>query len=120
MEAIKDKTAYLWEGDDPSEAKASTYGDLYRQVNAFAAALKKKGGQKGDRVIIYLPMIIELPVAMLACARIGAIHSVVFGGFSAEAIANRIQDCGARVVITSDGGFRSGKPVALKKTWMRR
>ncbi|MFW5988885.1 MAG: AMP-binding protein, partial [Desulfosudaceae bacterium] len=115
LDTIGDKIAYYWEGDDPTETKSYTYGDLYRQVNAFAAALRAKGVQKGDRVIIYLPMIIELPVAMLACARIGAIHSVVFGGFSAEAIANRIIDCGARVVITADGGYRSGKPVPLKK-----
>src|SRR6056297_2824378 len=115
LEKIGDKTAYFWEGDDPAESKTYTYADLYKMVNAFAAALKDKGVQKGDRVVIYLPMIIELPVAMLACARIGAIHSVVFGGFSAEAIANRIIDCGAKVVITADGGFRAGKPVSLKK-----
>ena len=115
LDKIGDKIAYYWEGDNPGETKSYTYADLYRQVNVFAAALREKGVRKGDRVIIYLPMIIELPVAMLACARIGAIHSVVFGGFSAEAIANRISDCGAKVVITADGGYRSGKPVALKK-----
>ncbi|MFP4446519.1 MAG: acetate--CoA ligase [Desulfosudaceae bacterium] len=115
LDAIGDKVAYYWEGDDPNETRSYTYADLSRQVNAFAAALRAKGVSKGDRIIIYLPMIIELPVAMLACARIGAIHSVVFGGFSAEAIANRIIDCGARVVITADGGYRSGKPVPLKK-----
>ncbi|MFW5901473.1 MAG: acetate--CoA ligase [Thermodesulfobacteriota bacterium] len=114
METIADKVALYWEGDDPAEANAYTYRDLYERVNRFAAALKNKGVQKGDRVIIYLPMIIELPVAMLACARIGAIHSVVFGGFSAEAIANRILDCGAKVVITADAGYRAGKPVPLK------
>ncbi|MDY6824912.1 MAG: acetate--CoA ligase [Thermodesulfobacteriota bacterium] len=114
LESIGDKPAYYWEGDDPSETRMYTYRDLYDQVNKFAAALKKQGVSKGDRIIIYLPMIIELPVAMLACARIGAIHSVVFGGFSAEAIANRITDCGAKLVITADGGFRAGKPVALK------
>ena len=114
METIADKVALYWEGDDPAEANAYTYRDLYERVNRFAAALKSKGVQKGDRVIIYLPMIIELPVAMLACARIGAIHSVVFGGFSAEAIANRILDCGAKVVITADAGYRAGKSVPLK------
>jgi len=115
METIADKVALYWEGDAPSEANAYTYRDIYERVNRFAAALKSKGVQKGDRVIIYLPMIIELPVAMLACARIGAIHSVVFGGFSAEAIANRILDCGAKLVITADGGYRAGKSVPLKK-----
>ena len=114
METIADKVALYWEGDNPSETKAYTYRDIYERVNRFAAALTSKGVQKGDRVIIYLPMIIELPVAMLACARIGAIHSVVFGGFSAEAIANRILDCGAKVVITADGGYRAGKSVPLK------
>jgi acetyl-CoA synthetase len=114
METLADKVAIYWEGDDPNEAKAFTYRDLYDKVNRFAAVLRSKGVQKGDRVIIYLPMIIELPVAMLACARIGAIHSVVFGGFSSEAIANRIADCGARLVITADGGFRAGKRVPLK------
>jgi len=115
MDTISDKVAFFWEGDDPNEARTYTYGDIYRQVNRFAAVLKSRGVKKGDRVVIYLPMIIELPVAMLACARIGAIHSVVFGGFSAEAIANRIKDCGARLVITADGGYRAGKTVALKK-----
>ena len=115
METIADKVALYWEGDAPSEANAYTYRDIYERVNRFAAALKSKGVQKDDRVIIYLPMIIELPVAMLACARIGAIHSVVFGGFSAEAIANRILDCGAKLVITADGGYRAGKSVPLKK-----
>ncbi len=115
MDTLKDKVALYWEGDDPNESKAYTYGDIYQRVNRFAAVLKSRGVQKGDRVIIYLPMVIELPVAMLACARIGAIHSVVFGGFSSEAIANRITDCGARLVITADGGYRAGKPVPLKK-----
>ncbi len=114
MDKIKNKIAYYWEGDNPDEAKTYTYGDLYNLVNKFAAVLKAQGISKGDRVIIYLPMTIELPVALLACARIGAIHSVVFGGFSAEAIANRIRDCDAKLVITSDGGYRAGKPVPLK------
>jgi len=115
MDKIKDKIAYYWEGDRPGDAKTYTYGDLYDRVNRFAAVLKSRGIQKGDRVIIYLPMIIELPVSLLACARIGAIHSVVFGGFSAEAIANRVTDCNARLVITADGGYRGGRPVSLKK-----
>ena len=116
METLKDKVAYYWEGDNPEERRAITYGDLYTQVNRMAAVLKGKGVKKGDRVIIYMPMIVELPVAMLACARIGAIHSVVFGGFSAEALANRIQDCEAGMVITVDGGFRAGKAIPLKIT----
>ncbi|MCF8025177.1 MAG: acetate--CoA ligase, partial [Desulfobacteraceae bacterium] len=113
--SMPDKVAYYWEGDDPSETRAVTYKELYTLINRFAAVLKNQGVKKGDRVIIYMPMIVELPVAMLACARIGAIHSVVFGGFSADAIANRITDCGARHVITADGNFRGGKPVSLKK-----
>jgi len=114
LPALKDKIAYYWEGDRPEDARTYTYGDLYDRVNRFAAVLKSKGVGKGDRVIIYLPMIVELPVALLSCARIGAIHSVVFGGFSAEAIANRIKDSNAKLVITADGGYRGGKPVPLK------
>ena len=114
LDTIKDKIAYYWEGDRPEDAETYTYGDVYERVNRFAAVLKSKGVAKGDRVIIYLPMVIELPVSLLACARIGAIHSVVFGGFSAEAIANRIKDCDAKLVITADGGYRGGKPVSLK------
>ncbi len=92
-----------------------TYQELFDEVNKFAAVLKAQGVKKGDRVVIYLPMILELPVAMLACARIGAIHNVIFGGFSAESIAGRVQDSEAKMVITVDGGFRAGKPLALKK-----
>lgn len=114
IETIGDKIAYYWEGDDPDETETVTYKELHQRVNSFATVLKNLGVGKGDRVVIYLPMILELPVAMLACSRIGAIHSVVFGGFSADAIANRIQDCGARIVITADGGFRGGKKVPLK------
>ncbi len=116
VDLLKNKVAYYWESDNPNESQTVTYLDLYRQVNKFAAVLKSKGIKKGDRVIIYMPMIVELPVAMLACARIGAVHSVVFGGFSAESIASRVQDCGARTVITVDGGYRGGKTLALKKT----
>ncbi|MFO7987777.1 MAG: acetate--CoA ligase [Desulfatiglandaceae bacterium] len=116
LDKIGEKTAYYWEGDDPADTRSITYQELYEQVNRMAAVLKQKGVGKGDRVIIYMPVIVELPVVMLACARIGAIHSVVFGGFSAEALANRINDCGARLVVTVDGSFRAGKPVPLKKT----
>ncbi|MGM0427873.1 MAG: acetate--CoA ligase [Thermodesulfobacteriota bacterium] len=116
LDKIGEKTAYYWEGDDPGDTRSVTYQELYKQVNLMAAVLRQKGVGKGDRVIIYMPVIVELPVVMLACARIGAIHSVVFGGFSAEALANRINDCGARLVVTVDGSFRAGKPVPLKKT----
>jgi acetyl-CoA synthetase len=116
MDALKDKIAYYWEGDDPSERKVVTYSDLYAEVNQAAALLKSKGVKKGDRVIVYMPMIVELPVTLLACARIGAVHSVVFAGFSAEALSNRIQDCGAKLVVTADGSFRSGKAVPLKQS----
>ncbi len=114
LPALKDKVAYYWEGDDPAEKRFVTYGELHARVNKMAAVLTSKGIAKGDRVVIYLPMIIELPVSMLACARIGAIHIVIFAGFSAETLANRIQDCDAQLVITADGTCRGGKPVALK------
>ncbi|MFH0824589.1 MAG: acetate--CoA ligase [Pseudomonadota bacterium] len=116
LDKLGNKVAYYWEGDRPGESRVVTYLDLYNDVNKFAAVLKSRGVKKGDRVIIYMPMIVELPVAMLACARIGAIHSVVFGGFSAESIANRVLDCGAKVVITVDGGYRAGKELPLKRT----
>ncbi len=112
---LKNRVAYYWEGDNPDESRVVTYLNLYRQVNKFAAVLKSREVKKGDRVIIYMPMVVELVVAMLACARIGAVHSVVFGGFSAESLANRIKDCGAKVVVTVDGGYRGGKELALKK-----
>ena len=108
VDTLNNRVAYLWEGDSPDESRVVTYLSLYKQVNKFAAVLKKLGVKKGDRVVIYLPMIVELPVAMLACARIGAIHCVVFGGFSAESIASRIQVSQARVVVTVDGGYRAG------------
>ncbi|MFO8111580.1 MAG: acetate--CoA ligase [Desulfosalsimonadaceae bacterium] len=114
VDAIGEKIAYYWEGDDPDETRTVTYKELYSQVNRFAEVLKSRGVQKGDRVIIYMPMIVELPVAMLACVRIGAIHSVVFAGFSADAIANRVKDSGARTVITADGGYRGGKSIPIK------
>ncbi|MFT4036947.1 MAG: acetate--CoA ligase [Thermomicrobiales bacterium] len=108
-----DKVAYYWEGE-PGDRKTITYQDLYDDVNRAANALKALGVGRGDRVAIYMPMVPELPVAMLACTRIGAPHTVVFGGFSAEALADRINDSQAKLVITADGGFRRGKPSALK------
>jgi len=107
------KIAYLFEGE-PGDRRAVTYAQLLEEVCRFANALRALGVGKGDRVAIYMPMIVELPVAMLACARIGAIHSVVFGGFSAEALVGRIQDAGAKALITADGGYRRGAIVPLK------
>ncbi len=109
-----DKTAILWEGDDPSASERITYRDLHQRVCRFANALKDQGVKKGDRVTIYLPMIPEAAVAMLACARIGAVHSVVFGGFSPDSLIGRIDDCQSRLVITADEGLRGGKAVPLK------
>ncbi len=110
----KNKAAILWEGE-PGDSRVLTYGDLHREVRQFANALKKIGIQKGDRITIYMPMVPELVVAVLACARIGAMHSVVFGGFSAEAVADRNNDAQAKLVITADGGWRRGKIVPLKE-----
>lgn len=109
------QTAIIWEGDDPSESKKISYGQLHTEVCKFANVLKAKGVKKGDRVTIYLPMIPEAAYAMLACARIGAIHSVVFGGFSPDSLANRIEDADSKVVITADEGMRGGRVVPLKK-----
>lgn len=114
LETRGDKVAIIWEGDDPSDSKTFTYKDVYEQVGRFANVLKKLGVRKGDRVTIYLPMIPEAAFAMLACARIGAVHSVVFGGFSPEALAGRISDCQSTFVITADEGVRGGKSVSLK------
>ncbi|HHH80332.1 MAG TPA: acetate--CoA ligase, partial [Thermoplasmatales archaeon] len=111
---VKDKVAYIFEGE-PGDTKQLTYHDLYVEVNKLANALKELGIKKGDRVGIYLPMIPELPIAMLACAKIGAIHSVVFSGFSALALRDRINDCEAKAVITCDSFYRRGNKVALKK-----
>ncbi len=108
------QTAIIWEGDDPSEDKHVTYEELYTEVCRFANVLKARGVKKGDRVCIYLPMIIEASYAMLACARIGAVHSVVFGGFSPEALKDRIQNAECEVVITSDEGVRGGRSIPLK------
>lgn len=110
----KNKVAYIWEGE-PGEVRKLTYNDLYMEVNKFANALKSIGIEKGDRVMIYLPMIPELPIAMLACAKVGAIHSVVFSGFSAIALKDRINDAEAKAVITCDSFYRRGKTVPLKK-----
>jgi acetyl-CoA synthetase len=109
-----DQTAIIWEGDDPKDDKKITYRQLHAQVCKFANVLKARGVKKGDRVTIYLPMILEAPVAMLACARIGAIHSVVFGGFSPDSLAGRIDDCKSDVVVTADEGIRGGRKIPLK------
>ena len=110
----RNKAAIIFEGERIGDSRTFTYQDVFYEVNKLAQALKKLGAEKGDRVTIYLPMIPQLVIAMLACARIGAVHSVVFGGFSSEALANRIQDCESRLLITSDGGFRAGRVVTLK------
>jgi len=115
LEKRGNQVAILWEGDDPKEDKKITYRELHREVSKFANALKSRGVKKGDRVCIYMPMIPETAVAMLACARIGAIHSVVFGGFSPESIKDRILDSDCRVVVTADEGLRGGKKIPLKK-----
>ena len=109
-----DTVAIIWEGDDPSQQRKITYRELHEEVCRMANALKALGAGRGERVTIYMPMIPEAVMAMLACTRIGAIHSVVFGGFSPEALAGRIQDCDSGLVITADGGMRGGKLVALK------
>lgn len=108
------QTAIIWEGDDPSVCRHITYGELHEQVCRFANVLRKHGVKKGDRVTIYLPMIPEAAFAMLACARIGAIHSVVFGGFSPEALAGRIEDAASQVIVTADEGLRGGRRIPLK------
>ena len=110
---LGDKVAYHWIGE-PGDTRTLTYADLMRESSKAANALLELGVRKGDRVAIYMPMIPELPIAMLACARIGAPHTVVFGGFSAESLSGRINDCGAKVLITADGGWRRGKKVGLK------
>jgi len=109
-----DQTAILWEGDDPKDSKAITYKQLHEQVCKLANSMKSLGIKKGDRVTLYLPMIPELAISVLACARIGAIHSVVFGGFSPDSLSGRIQDCDSNLIITSDEGLRGGRPIPLK------
>jgi acetyl-CoA synthetase len=115
LEKRGDQTAIIWEGDDPKDSKHITYRQLHEEVCRFANVLKTRGVKKGDRVTIYMPMIPEAAYAMLACARLGAVHSVVFGGFSPDSIAGRIIDCDSKIVITADEGVRGGKPIPLKK-----
>ena len=110
----RNKAALIWEGE-PGEERVLTYADLYREVNKFANVMKKLGIRKGDRVTIYMPMVPELPIALLACARIGAPHSVVFGGFSSESLRDRINDAQSKLVITADGSYRRGQIVPLKR-----
>ena len=114
LETRGGQTAILWEGNEPGENKSLTYRELHQEVCKFANVLKSHGVKKGDRVSIYMPMVIELSIAMLACARIGAIHSIVFGGFSSTALADRIVDSSCTVVITTDGGFRGAKAIPIK------
>ncbi len=114
LEDKADQVAIIWEGDDPAIDQKITYTELHEAVCRFANVLKSQGVQKGDRVTIYMPMILEAVYAMLACARIGAVHSVVFGGFSPDALAGRIVDCESRIVITADEGLRGGKKIPLK------
>ncbi len=114
LPARRDEVAILWEGDEPTDSEAVTFGQLHERVCRLANVLKANGVQKGDRVTIYLPMIPEAAYAMLACARIGAVHSVIFGGFSPDSIAGRIEDCESTFVITADEGCRGGKKVPLK------
>jgi acetyl-CoA synthetase len=115
LEKRGDQTAIIWEGDDPARDKNISYSDLHRQVCRMANVLKSLGASRGDRVTIYMPMIPETAVVMLACARIGAIHSVVFGGFSPDSLAGRIIDCESKLVVTCDEGVRGGKTVPLKR-----
>ncbi|MEJ1994924.1 MAG: acetate--CoA ligase [Limibacillus sp.] len=115
LEKRGDQVAIIWEGDDPADDKKITYKELHEQVCRLAGGLKSLGAKKGDRITIYMPMIPEAAVAMLACTRIGAIHSVVFGGFSPDSLANRIQDCDSNIVITADEGVRGGRSIPLKK-----
>ncbi|NCC94830.1 MAG: hypothetical protein EOM10_16455 [Opitutae bacterium] len=117
---LANKAALIWEGEPATPGKSGeertlTYRQLHREVCLFANVLKRQGVGKGDRVLIYLPMVPEAAIAMLACARIGAIHSVVFGGFSAQSVAERVADCQAKVIVTADGSYRRGMIVQLKK-----
>src|SRR5256885_2331437 len=114
------KAALIWEGEPatdgkPGEERVLTYKQLHREVCRFANVLKRNGVRKGDRVLIYLPMVPEAAIAMLGCARIGAVHSVVFGGFSAQSVADRVFDSQAKLIVTADGGFRRGAVIPLKK-----
>jgi len=113
QETKSSKSAILWEGEN-GDSRNVTYGEMFSEVQKFANVLKSLGVQKGDRVTIYLPMVPELPIAMLACARIGATHTVIFSGFSATSIKDRVFDSKSKVIITADGGYRRGKIVPLK------
>ncbi|MAI49137.1 MAG: acetate--CoA ligase [Rhodospirillaceae bacterium] len=114
LEKRGDQTAIIWEGDEPSDSKNLTYRELYEDVCKFSNVLKANGAARGDRVTIYLPMIPEIAIAVLACARIGAVHSVIFGGFSPDSIAGRIHDSDSNIIVTSDEGVRGGRPIPLK------
>jgi len=115
LETRAEQVAIIWEGDDPHQSRSISYRELHDEVCRFANVLKARGVKKGDRVTIYMPMIPEAAYAMLACTRIGAIHSVVFGGFSPESLASRIRDCDSKTVITADEGVRGGKIIPLKQ-----
>src|SRR5690606_16457564 len=114
LEKRADQVAIIWEGDDPAEDQLITYRELHIEVCRLANVLRARGVKKGDRVCLYMPMVPEACYAMLACARIGAVHSVVFGGFSPDALKDRIQDADCQVVITADEGVRGGKRIPLK------
>jgi acetyl-CoA synthetase len=115
LEKRGNQTAIIWEGDDPKESRTVTYKELHAEVSRFANVLKKQGVKKGDRVTIYMPMIVEAAYAILACARIGAVHSVIFGGFSPDSIAGRVDDCKSDVIVTADEGVRGGRKIPLKE-----
>lgn len=112
---LKNKAAIIWEGDNPEESKTFTYQELHREVSRVGNVLRKRGVKKGDRVLIYMPMIPELAISALACTRIGAVHSIVFGGFSPESLVGRIEDCKPVMIITSDAGYRGGKTIDMKR-----
>lgn len=112
---VKNKAAIIWEGDNPEDSRTYTYQELHREVSRVANVLKKRGVRRGDRVLIYMPMIPELAMSALACARIGAVHSVVFGGFSPESLVGRIEDCKPVMILTSDAGYRGGKIIDMKR-----
>lgn len=116
LDKNRNKTAILWEGNDPKDSLKLSYQELYTEVCKFANVLLELGARPGDRICIYMPLIPELVISMLACARIGAIHSVVFGGFSAEALRSRIEDCGSKIIVTANEGFRGDKTIPLKES----